>query len=132
MLNKVTVVGEYIGQDPRGTIIGGKLFLPNCILETEVTEEVFNTLKIAEENKWFRIDKHNYNEFLKERNIVIEEPTVQPVIEEPVVVEPTVQPVVEEVVIEPVVEEVVVEEVAKTTKKTAKKKNDKEVAEKEE
>lgn len=67
MLELVTITGSYNGNDERGIIVGGKQFLPNNVLEADVQEEVFLNLIDAENNGWFKVLKHNYEEFVISR-----------------------------------------------------------------
>jgi hypothetical protein len=67
MLNKITLEGVLLDENSNGILIGGKPFRYNAVQKTDVTEDVFLNLCIAEENKWFRILFHNYEEFLNSR-----------------------------------------------------------------
>jgi hypothetical protein len=70
MLEKITLIGEYLGNDPRGILVGGKLFIPKLVQETDINESTFENLLKAKENGWFDIKSHNYAQYLKERGIV--------------------------------------------------------------
>lgn len=75
MLEKITITGEYIGNDTNGIIIGGKHFYPGIVLTADVDEDVFLNLQLAEKNGWFKIISHNYQEFLKSRDR-LEQPVI--------------------------------------------------------
>jgi hypothetical protein len=124
MLDKITILGEYLANDPQGTWIGGKEFKKGRIVEANVNEDTFLNLLIAQENKWFSIKSHNYDEFKLSRGRwtpeqikaipaviqAVAEPIVQTVSEPivQIVAEPIVQ-TVEEAIVQTVVEPIVVE-----------------------
>lgn len=65
MHQKILVAGKYIGDDPKGTIIGGKIFSPGRITRAEVGEAVFTKLVAGSigEDPWFEFVSHNYHVF---------------------------------------------------------------------
>jgi hypothetical protein len=65
MIDKITVLGTYEAKG--GTIIGGKPFLKGTCQEVHVDEVTFKRLQLANENGWFKIKSHNYQEFLEAR-----------------------------------------------------------------
>lgn len=133
MLKKITVSGQYLGTDKRGTMIGGVPFLPGMPARTvEVTEDTYHKLVKGSENGWFKIVNDNYALFCTSRKNAlngtflstkeIEVATKQELIEEAKVEEIKAEEVNTEVK-----EEV---ETKKATKKTTKKAKAEQVEEK--
>jgi hypothetical protein len=58
-MKNITITGVYKGNDLSGTMIGGKVFKKNNVLETNVEENVFLKLVAAKENGWFDLRTHN-------------------------------------------------------------------------
>ena len=64
---KVKISGIYKGQDPRGTIVGGKTF-PVGVVRSDVvvTSETLKNLVLGEEAGWFSVIECSEPEVLKE------------------------------------------------------------------
>lgn len=64
---KVKISGIYKGQDPRGTIVGGKSF-PIGVVRSDVvvTTETLKNLVLGEEAGWFSVQECSEPDVLKE------------------------------------------------------------------
>lgn len=58
MANMFKLKGRFIGDNERGKVISGTLFLPGKVREVSVTQDVLNKLLLAEENGWFEVIEH--------------------------------------------------------------------------
>ncbi len=67
MIDKIRVLGKYLGNDKNGIWIGGKEFKPGKTIEINVDEDTYKRLLLAVKNKWFEINGDNYYDWLVSR-----------------------------------------------------------------
>lgn len=67
-IHKITLIGQYVGENKNGIVVGGHLFLPAGIpYQISVDPKTYHNLRDGVRNGWFKIFNDNYAYFKANR-----------------------------------------------------------------